>query len=508
MKSIQSYTVPIKYEPLTNPAFTRSGISFNPNEDRWQLVDAVNNVTLRFDDLPAGLELVHQIKRAILWSVENLSPSTASVYLQGLRHFLGTLVRSSHDSLCHIGVNEVLSYRSTLSQRTMWRLGTLSAILRKWHALGVPGVSDDAVSLLKELRIPGNTKGTAVRTMDPINGPLTDIEYENLLAGLHDHFAQGKITLHDYVLSLLVISLGQRPVQYAALKAKDLVVDTDATGSRVYMLRVPRAKQRYKLLRETFQDRVLNPTLGHLVLEHTTEVYAKFKDVIASIDEAPMFPDLGEQSRPPGFEYHFTARKITQRIKRIVRKLKIRSMRTGKPMNMSTYRLRRTVGTRAAAEGHGELVIAELLDHSDTQQVGVYVEAVPRMIKRIDRALAFHLAPMAQAFMGELRQWKDSDCERERLNEVWSPQFSPPDRSMGNCSERSACNALAPIACYTCRRFQPWLDGPHEEVLQHLLTEREKLMDTDPRIASILDRTILAVSEVVMECAAKRKVLA
>jgi hypothetical protein len=74
------------------------------------------------------------------------------------------------------------------------------------------------------------------------------------------------------------------------------------------------------------------------------------------------------------------------------------SERTGETMKITPTRLRRTRGTRAAMEGHGVLVIAELLDHSDTQNAGVYVEARPEIVERIDKALALHLAPLAQAF--------------------------------------------------------------------------------------------------------------
>ena len=63
------------------------------------------------------------------------------------------------------------------------------------------------------------------------------------------------------------------------------------------------------------------------------------------------------------------------------------------------------------------------------------------------------------------------------------------------------CGLAAPIACYTCKNFQPWLDGPHEAVLAHLLAKREQLLSTtDARIASVNDRTILAVAEVIRRC--------
>jgi len=72
---------------------------------------------------------------------------------------------------------------------------------------------------------------------------------------------------------------------------------------------------------------------------------------------------------------------------------------------------------------------------------------------------------------------------------------------MGNCGKFGFCGSLAPIACYTCSNFQPWLDGPHDAVLMHLISERERLLvGSDIRIASINDRTILAVAEVVKQC--------
>jgi hypothetical protein len=74
-------------------------------------------------------------------------------------------------------------------------------------------------------------------------------------------------------------------------------------------------------------------------------------------------------------------------------------------------------------------------------------------------------------------------------------------KPMGNCGEHGFCGLLAPIACYTCRSFQPWLDGPHDAVLEHLICERERLLaGSDVRIASINDRTILAVAEVIRRC--------
>jgi hypothetical protein len=68
------------------------------------------------------------------------------------------------------------------------------------------------------------------------------------------------------------------------------------------------------------------------------------------------------------------------------------------------------------------------------------------------------------------------------------------------------CGLTRPVACYTCRNFMPWDDGPHEEVLDGLLRRREAQREKgySPRIFGIHDRTISAVARVVQLCEARR----
>lgn len=222
-------------------------------------------------------------------------------------------------------------------------------------------------------------------------------------------------------------------------------------------------------------------------------------------DEAPLFPARRSISKSIGFEFHSSSQALSRRFTLIVESLKLKSIRTGKLLCVTPYRFRRTVGTRAAAEGSGELVIAAILDHSDTQNVGVYVENVPAFSERIDRAAAFHFAAVADAFMGTAISRRDNASSSSRMEEIWSPQFSAHGHSAGGCVDNGPCAALAPIACYTCRRFRPFFDGPHDAVLDHLLQEREVLRGKDERIAKVLDRTILAVAQVIQKCEPHRK---
>jgi len=192
---------------------------------------------------------------------------------------------------------------------------------------------------------------------------------------------------------------------------------------------------------------------------------------------------------------------LVRRIKRILSGLSANSERTGEPINITSRRFRQTIGTRAAKEGHGALVIAELLDHSDIQNVSVYVAATPAIIDRIDRAMAMQMAPLAQAFAGKVAARPLGLEASDHSRHIRAPGVTGDMAAIASCGSHSSCGFLKPIACYTCANFEPWLDGPHDRVLHHLLDERNRLMRSgDVRIAAINDRTILAVAEVIQLC--------
>ena len=131
---------------------------------------------------------------------------------------------------------------------------------------------------------------------------------------------------------------------------------------------------------------------------------------------------------------------------------------------------------------------------------------IPDIVKRIDKAVALQVAPIAQAFLGLIVK----DETKARRGEDRSSRVCSAGGNVGTCGSYGFCGALAPIACYTCSHFQPWLDGPHELVLDDLLRERDSVRDTtgDLKIASVNDRLILAVSNVVTRCNAMKSELA
>ncbi|MBW8364635.1 MAG: site-specific integrase [Rhizobium sp.] len=490
---------------LPSSARTRGGVTFDPTADNWVFRDGVRDVSLYFTFAPSlSDELRHSFKAVLLWYSENASASHLQNMHSHFVRFASFLASTSSEQIDSVTSIHILNYKASLTKDKASYLGALSGFIKKWHGLGYPGVTDDAVSVLKELRINGNAKGVAVLTMDPLSGPFTQVEVEALRTSLDSAYADGAIDEDLYFLARLFMALGQRPSQYAALKVCDISVAKNDKEELDYTLQMPRAKQRNQHLRLEFTPRQLKPWLGSPLLEYCERVRANFKVLLGDPGQAPMFPYMSSEKFPFGYEYHHTGRSLSRALTEMLNKLKVFSERTGNLLHIMPVRFRRTVGTRAAQEGHGELVIAKMLDHSDTQNVGVYVASVPEIAARIDKAVAMKLAPLAQAFIGRLIQ-DESEATRhdDPSSRIIDLRIDRSAQPMGSCGQYSFCGFSAPVACYICRHFEPWLDGPHEAVLAHLLSKRDQLLKTtDERMASINDRTILAVAQVIQLCQA------
>ena len=201
---------------------------------------------------------------------------------------------------------------------------------------------------------------------------------------------------------------------------------------------------------------------------------------------------------------HMASNAVTASVKKIIKVANIYSERTGELLKMTSRRFRYTTGTRAAREGFGVMIIAELLDHSDTQNAHVYVENIPEYAARINEKMSHLLAPYAKAFQGQI---VDSEADAIRGNDKNSRIKLNPHENLGTCGSYDFCGSKVPVPCYTCNHFQPWLDAPHQKALYELMAERDRIANitVDLAIASVNDRIIIAVTEVIQRCDARRR---
>lgn len=484
---------------------TKSGICFDAVGLLWSYVDGVSKVSLDFKKIKGLIsdEMFDAFRNVITWYIENHSPRSASNVFERFQAMVISIAPNDTVKKTEIRAIDLINYKAKLNKSNISYFATLRSFIAKWYDLGYSGISEDAVIFADELRVKNNPRGVAVMTMDTNIGPFTPIEQNAIQDAVHAAHSDGTLDDASYHVVLLLIYFGARPAQLAALKACDLVIAKSKQGDLAYILNVPRAKQKTATPRSLLTPRSLTHQAGDLLAIYQQRVVREYEALLPDPKNVPLFPNPDIETGERGdFKFHHSATSLTDMLSRALRRLKVISERTGKPMNLSPIRFRRTFGTNAAREGHGEFVIAEMMDHSDIQSAGIYIAAVPEIVSRIDKAIAMDLAPLAQAFKGKLIDGESKatrgDDPKSRIVDLRVDRSGKP---VGSCGQHSFCGFSAPVACYTCRNFEPWLDGPHEAVLQHLIDKRARLLETtDQRIAEVNDRQILAVAQVVQLC--------
>jgi len=482
--------------------FTQSGYKINPNADRWVL-DKDTSLCLDFIE-EADLNSAAFIRSTLLERVKTYMPRTIEGECVALRNFLKNA--STLDSTSF--------FKWVSSANSLQYPVIMKSFILHGYNLGIPGISPDFVNTLKEHTVSANREVTfkAVETHDLIEGPFSDLELENIMARSLQCFTEGKMSLVQYAALMFLAQTGRRGIQVSDLKIKDMQESRTKDDIPVYYINVPRRKQRGQTFRELFNKTIIDQDLWIVLQLHAEKtkqlVLDKFKEVDdIALCELALFPsnELKKiddvrilMNNIRGDFLHLKAAYLSSLIRSTSEILNITSERTGTRLKITAKRFRHTIGTNSAREGYGARVIAEILDHTTDVVAGTYTKNTPDIVERLDRAMAMQLAPLAQTFAGVIISSESAAIRSSDPNS----RISNGRSDVGSCGSYGFCSASAPIACYTCQHFQPWLKAPHEEVLLFLLEERErvKAVTGDTRIAAVNDRVILAVTEVIQRC--------
>lgn len=356
--------------------------------------------------------------------------------------------------------------------------------LRTFYEWGVarqhPDFSRVMLGILKTITAAGNAKGHHVRFRHPFRGPFSPDE----LLLIRRAVDAGTGSEKDRVILMLHLELGHNPSATARLKNKDLIRYGTKMAIR-YQLDVPRVKKR-TAHRET-KRRPISNKLGAL-LEHLR----------SGSPEDPLLCWLPPDS-PKGA--------VNAALRRFARSAGLVSPRTGQPLVMNARRFRFSIGTHMAEEGASIFHIAEILDHTDTQNVRVYVETVSSIADPVARATDAALIPLVRRFQGKVGGATDLPAFQDGPK-PFIPAIAPhlgivrlDVGGVGTCGRDVAkdglCRLLPPVSCYLCPSFAARHDGPHREMLHSIdafLNERETI--SDKRILMQLEDVRIAIREV------------
>lgn len=483
---------------------SRAGKDFTPSDNRWVL-DYEDRVTPSLLRIEALFE--HEVKpyfRLALARYAGINaPDTVRTMLDSL-----SMLLNDHPALTNIlDPIQFISLKQKLGKNREWHISKLRTFFRFWYRSGLWGVSDEFISATNKLVFSGGAKGRAVKEKCPFAGPYTPVEMQGIVTGINNAFANQDLEITPYSATLLLAQMGVRRRQAVQLVFGDFI---NQNGK--FSVAMPRAKQRGADHRDAFTNFEISEDLYTAIMLQKQYVVNQLSishlGIESVSDFLPVFPRFdafqdqqirSENDITPG--HHLTRNGFTELLHVTERVINVHSERTGMPLNLTSARFRRTVGTDLAREGHGVAIIATRLDHNDHQHAGVYTESSAEFATRIDMRIGKALAPMAQAFAGVIVKSEQSALRgSDPASRVRSQNG---EATIGNCGEFGFCGAHAPVACYTCSRFQPWLDAPHEEILIELYEEREETLTItgDETIAGILDRQILAVEDVINRCA-------
>ena len=481
---------------LPKRVFTRSGSSIDPSDDLWKWTDGPYEPQIDFGRYNNRFKPVVPFLKLTLIPFLKRHSSGYLLRLNTEFYRFTDLVGVEYDGV--ITPQCISNYSANLSADKKHRLSPLSILLRKWMELGLPGVDCSCETYLWERRIPGGEKGGPVKTRDPIRGPLSEDEYSALHSAVNAAYGRGELPLWTLLLTRLLLGCGGRISQYASMKICDFNID-------LAILSLPQAKTGEKHMRMSFLDFDISPQTARLLSEYIHGLRAIDHD-----DQTPLFPaslitpiarrksirDVGDL-----FYGHCLPDNLSRCFVRIVADIAPATIRLDyAPLPVTPKRFRYTFGTRMAEEGASKLLIANRLGHADLQHVDVYFSASPKIIRNINEAIGSLLAPLAQAFQGRLVE------DEQHTTHKGSPgsriiDFRVSSAPVGSCAGKgNGCAFNKPVACYTCFRFEPWLDAPHEKILQRLEADREK-WSTDERMAAVNDEPIQAVKEVIWLCA-------
>ncbi|ECG7519390.1 tyrosine-type recombinase/integrase, partial [Salmonella enterica] len=344
-----------------------------------------------------------------VYTIQYYFNSNSYLYVKSIVRNMENLIRKL--SPTHIDDKVLIEYQNKQLSKATASFRVLRPFLIKWFEFGYPGIDESAVELLKHLDLKIKKAGQSVLQDDPTKGPLTKEEHTSLIRAMNHAYRIGVLSLSDYAISLLISLTGRRPQQLVMLKYKDLLQKNLDNGKVEYLISVPRVKQRGKQLQyrelpiisevasivqlqANHSVRLVEQTLGKTLDDH-----AKGKVPVFLNEEK--LPDL-DITDPFFLESNKLYAKTTianVALKSIVNNGKVISNRTGSILNITPRRLRYTIATMLAKDGHNANTIAELLDHSSTSSTGIYIKNLADSVERIDSAVSEQLSFVADIFM-------------------------------------------------------------------------------------------------------------
>ncbi|WP_354690153.1 site-specific integrase [Phytobacter sp. RSE-02] len=338
--------------------------------------------------------------------IETLSYYAENFSTNYTKNIFQSLVYLSKNLKCKkVTAEFVWALLGIVNERNHFHFINLKSFFVKWYELGLFGVDEKAYSLLIQIRRKGKPAGEVVASMDPVKGPFTDTELQNISKMAKIAMEKGTFDKQYYLIIQLLITIGRRITQVLKLRAKDLY-----EHNGIKYLNIPRMKQRghsKELYRKMEVGNDLWNQLANLKEENIGLIKDKefTNDISSDYANTPLFICkknlIAIDSLDSICDMAFNKATVTNSLKKFVIDNNVISERTNDFIKINPNRFRYTFATKLAYMGLSVEEIAEALDHSSINCVRIYVKNLPDHVEIIDKAVTPYLIDIADVFMGK-----------------------------------------------------------------------------------------------------------
>lgn len=502
---------------------TKGGFQYDLLSDRWEIDPGIS---MGFDYEPwTKFDYLSEFKLCLARYLETHSIA----HVENLHNYFAHYLRTQ--GVNTITLKSLAKWKTDLGHTREYLLGTVRGLIYSWDQWGFNGVPESVVTWLEEQTIRGNEKGRAVRTWCPYSGPYSPTELGWILEWATDSLREKEIGYDTHAALFLLATTGLRPVQLRKLRSKDILATKDDTKGGVvenFVLNAPIAKARIsKGYRTGFIGKPVNRAIYLVVANLRDRNEMRLNQMLnepltaGEAKEMPLFPSwsrvekflkqhkstkvafLAEHKERPA-TFHSTVNDFRSLLTyEFTKTCPLVSEVTGEPLTLSARRFRYTYGTNCARLGLTGVPLASALGHSDTQNIGCYVETSPEIADNINNAMnSGPLIVVSQALAGVL---VDAEADALRGDDPRSRIKTDGMQNVGTCGSFDFCPS-GWRSCYTCRRFQPWLEAPHGDALTEVLQERQLMIDAgcSPLVIQSSYRLEMAIRTAMADCAQRK----
>ncbi|MDI5934659.1 site-specific integrase [Halomonas kalidii] len=498
---------------LNQEMIAKNGGAFRPEDDKWR-----PDLTCRSANVAEAKCAVQEAARP--WLVAALAYYAKVKSARTLNKMTGILRQCAASGLNVLDEADAIAIRNKLRKG---QFSILRVFLKEWREDYLLAVcpSEQVVTILYELTSKNIRGPCPVESMNPRVGPFTVLETQSLFDWANDAYTNGRISLERLVYIRLLIATGARKRQIQQLVFGDITNTVD--GPTLWM---PKAKQKGFEYRNSFQSFKLATDLYQLLLSYQNLTFQCLQserpgvDWVMALSHVPLFRAKGKSSGRcviiddrdlrrlevgPQEKFHKQDRTMSALLEGLEKDAAFPvSERTGEKIHLASHRFRHTLGTDMSRMGYGAHAIASALCHKSIASVGRYIKTSPEMSKRIDDKMKTQMALVVNAFQGRLVEGADNAINGLYPNKTIRGQTD----AIATCGASGGCHLDAPVACYTCSKFQPWIEGAHEEVLKHLQLRQQRAIEAagqNSDAAISFDRSILAVIQVINQINDKKR---